>query len=123
MIKFTEGEKAFLYHSETENSVSFKVGDPVECKISKDKKRTKIRVIKKYNGDLTSAYWKEFDGIFYEREQGGGHVNGIFINNDLCDGVNDLDEIHGIAIKMSGNDGSNDWWSAIIVENNNFNES
>ena len=119
MVKFTDGEKAFLYHNETNNANSFKVGDFVECKISKDRKRTKVRVINKYNENIESDYWKDFDGIFHEREQGGGHVNDIFIHANLCDGINDLDEIHGVAIKKSGDIGSKDWWTAISIKRNN----
>jgi len=115
MVKFTDGEKAFLYHNETENASSLKVGDFVQCKISKDRKRTKVRVINKHNENIESDYWKEFEGDFIEKEGGGGHVGTIFIPAYLSKGINQSDCIKGIAIKKKGDFRSRDWWAAISV--------
>ncbi|MBA65146.1 MAG: hypothetical protein CMG55_05025 [Candidatus Marinimicrobia bacterium] len=115
MIKFSDGDEAFLYHNETDNATSFQVGDFVACKISKDRKRTKVREIKIHDENIESIYWKEFEGNFVEKDGGGGHVGNIFIPTYLSKRINHSEYIQGMAIKKEGTSGSNDWWLAIII--------
>jgi hypothetical protein len=113
VIKLEDKNKAFMYFDEMDDPSILKEGLFVNCCVANDQGRNRVRDFNIVDGLADSAAWKRFEGIFKEREQGGGHVDGIFITPQLATEISNGQDVVGLAVSKGGDRG--DWWSALRI--------
>jgi hypothetical protein len=116
MAKLDDGGKAFLYFDEIEGANSLEEGTFINCRIASDRGKTKIRSFSLLDTVPDSDFWKTFSGYFRAREQGGGHVDNLFIPAHLAKGIEAGDIISGISVQRDG-DRNENWWCAVKISN------
>jgi hypothetical protein len=113
VVKLQDKNKAFLYFDEMDDPSILKEGLFVNCCVANDQGRKRIRHFNVVNDLPDSDAWKRFEGTFKAREQGGGHVDGIFITPQLSSGCSDGQHLIGLAVSKQGD--RDDWWSALRI--------
>jgi len=113
VAKLQDKNKAFIYFDEMDDPNLLSEGMFINCRLARDKDRFRVRDFKVVSRLPDSLVWREFKGAYREREQGGGHVDGIFLPQYLTKEINDGDYVIGLAVTKEGDRG--DWWAALKI--------
>jgi len=108
-----DGVECLCYHNDVPAARTLTPGTIVACAMVKDAKRTKVRDVSAFGGAAQSAYWKNYQGSFRPRENGGGHVGDVFAHARFTCGFIAGTMVRGIAVKTTDAKTRRSWWEAV----------
>jgi|GEM_PF-6826754 len=113
------GEISLAHHDVLPEAAQVHAGDFLYTRSAPGRDVKHARTLRRCDKAEPSQYWKSFDGSFKPRAKGGGHVGDVFVPDLLAGEFTAGCQVHGVAIKQTGNRGDS-WWVAVKIQSVHF---